>query len=110
MVNYIYNITIEPILLFANPSVISEIDRSHFWIDYDETRAEFTGDTLINYGLSGDTYTLLSILQFYNSRIKSMTPFSIPDISDLNDNIQMFVYFDNDALKTDKSIFSIIRQ
>ena len=109
MVNYRCDITIQPTFVFANSPVDSVIDKSHFWIDYDIMCLEFTGDTLLRYGLSGETYTLITILQFYNSRIKSMIPFNIPDISGLNGSIQMFVYLDNDEIHTDTSIFSVVR-
>lgn len=82
-------------------------------MDYNMTDI-MTSETILRYTPNGEYYTLLTILQFFYPFIRTIQPFRIDNLSELvcnaepGDTVQMFVCLDNELIRTETPLFSII--
>ena len=109
MVNFVYSIT------HTLYDVVETPDKTGFWMDYNMTDI-ITSETILRYTPNGEYYPLLTVLQFFYPFIRTIQPFRIDNLSELvsnanpepGDTLQVFVCLDNELIRTETPLFSII--
>ncbi len=82
-------------------------------MDYNMTDI-ITSETILRYTPNGKYYPLLTVLQFFYPFIRTIQPFRIDNLSELvcnaepGDTVQMFVCLDNELIRSEMPLFSII--